>query len=77
MYIVLDFYEIYFAELPVLVFEWLEIQVEIISRRNLVDFVIWTKDRLNLLKKVKNHWSRVFDFWYTSIVEGYIVEFTV
>lgn len=30
-----------------------------------------------MFKEVKNCWFRVVDFWYTSIVENYVIEFMV
>ena len=32
---------------------------------------------LNKLRSVDNRWSRAVDFWFKSIKEGYIVEFTI
>lgn len=58
-------------------FEWLERKIAIRTIRNLDELVIWTKDKVNKLKNVKNHWSRAVDFWYMRIIEGFIVEFVV
>lgn len=77
MYIFLDFHEIYFVEFPMLVFQWLEKKAKIRSRIIPLYSISWTKDRLNLLNDVNNCWSREVDFRYTSVVEGYTMDFMV
>ena len=41
------------------------------------ELVVCTKDRWNGLKNVQNSWSRAIYLWYTSILEGHIMEFAV
>lgn len=77
MYLFSNFHEVYLAKFLVLLFEWLERNTLIRVIRIPKGPIIWTKYRLNQLENVKNHWSRAEYFRYTSIVEGYIMEFVV
>ena len=54
--------------------DWFERKIVIRTVRIPWEPVVWSKDRLNQLENSQNHRTRAIDFWYTIIIEGYIME---
>ena len=72
-----NLHEPFFAESLIVLFQWLKRQAEINTIRPYQERIKWDKSVLERLATVNNCWSRVVDFWFRSIKEGYIVEFSI
>ena len=76
-YIYSDIHEIFFAEFPIMLHEWLSI----LARRHTNLQRRETLERNDQLvcevTSVSNTISGFFDFWVDSILQGYIIEFAV
>ena len=73
----MDIHEIFFAEFPIILQEWLS---ELATRQT--NFQIkgvaeWTDQLTQEVAQVTNHISRSVDFWIDSILEGYVTELEV
>ena len=69
--------EIFFTEFLVLLHEWL---VGLASRRTNYqtrEISEWSDQLVHDITSVSNTVSRVVDFWVDSILQGYIIEFTI
>ena len=76
-YLYTDIHEIFFAEFPIVLHEWLSrlaTQQTNFQRREAVE---WSAQLIRELAIVSNPISRAIDFWFDSILKGYITEFAV
>ena len=76
-YIYADIHEIFFAEFPIMLYEWLS---KLTTQKNNFqggEPTEWNLFLIERLKRINNPISRVVDFWVDSIIEGYITEFFV
>ena len=76
-YIYFDIHEIFFAEFPIVLHEWLsrlETRQTNFQRREAVG---WSAQLIHKVTSVSNPISRAIDFWVDSILQGYIIEFAV
>ena len=76
-YIYSDIHEVFFAEFPIVLHEWLcKLATQ---QRNFQggEPKEWSLFLVERLKRINNPISRVVDFWVDSILEGYISEFVV
>ena len=76
-YIYFDIHEVFFTEFPIVLHEWLLIldrRQTNLQRREAVD---WSDQLMREVTSVSNTISRVVDFWFDSILQGYIIEFAV
>ena len=76
-YIYSDIHEIFFAEFPILLHEWLlrlATKQTNFQRRETVE---WSDQLVHEVTSVSNSISRAVDFWVDSILQGYITEFAV
>ena len=76
-YIYSDIHEIFFAEFPFILHEWLsslERRKTNFQRRAAVE---WNDKLVRKVTSVSKTISRAIDFWVDSILQGYITEFVV
>ena len=75
-YLFNDLHEIFFCEFPIIFYEWIAI---IAQKKKCFKATptIWNVVSINYLKSVSKSISRVVDFWFDSIIGGYITEFAV
>ena len=76
-YLYIDIHEIFFAEFPIVLHEWLS---RLVTRRTNFqrrEVVEWSAQLIRELTSVSNPISRAIDFWVNSILQGYITEFAV
>ena len=75
-YLFTDLHEIFFCEFPIIIYEWIAI---IAQKKKCFKATptIWNVVSINCLKSVSNSISRAVDFWFDSIIGGYITEFAV
>jgi len=76
-YLFTDLHEIFFAEFPIIFYEWISRIAEKKTCFRRDQPTIWNVVSINRLKSVSNSISRVVDYWFDSIVGGYIIEFLV
>ena len=75
-YLFTDLHEIFFCEFPLIFKEW----IAIIAQKNKcfkATPTIWNVVSINRLKSVSNSISSAIDFWFDSIIGGYITEFAI
>ena len=75
-YLFTDLHENFFCEFPIIFYEW----IAIITQKNKcfkATPTIWNVVSVNCLKSVSNSISRAVDYWFDSIIGGYITEFAV
>jgi len=76
-YFFTDLHEILFSEFPIIFYEWIAL---IAKKKNCFRKdtpTIWNAVSINRLKSVSNSISRAADYWFDSILGGYITEFTI
>ena len=75
-YLFTDLHEFFFTKFPIIFYEWIAI---IAKKKNCFKATptIWNTVSINHLKSVRNSISRVVDYWFDSILGGYIAEFVV
>ena len=76
-YIYSDIHEIFFAEFPILLHEWLSrlaTKQTNLQRRETME---WNDQLVREVTSVSNTISRAVDFWDNSILQGYIIELAV
>ena len=76
-YLHINIHEIFFAEFPIVLHEWLSrlaTQQTNFQRREAVE---WSAQLIHELTSVSNPISRAADFWVDNILQGYITEFAV
>ena len=75
-YLFTDLHEIFVSEFPIIFYEWIAI---ITQKKNCFKATptIWNDVTINYLKSVSNSISRAMDYWFDSIIGGYITEFAV
>ena len=76
-YIYSDIHEIFFAEFPIVLHEWLSILATRQTNFQRREAVEWSAQLIRELTIVSNPISRAVDFWVDSILQGYITEFAV
>ena len=67
---------IFFATYANELYEWLSKLTDkniFKKKRN----IVWTPELIQTVKSVDNPISRAVDFWLASLLEGFIIEFTV
>ena len=77
MYIYYDIHEVFFAEFPTILHEWLSILVTKQTNFQRRETVEWSEQLVHEVTNVSNPISRAVDFWVDSILQGYIIEFTI
>jgi len=76
-YLFTDMHEIFFVEFPIIFHEWLS---RITDRKNCFkgdQSTRWNPVLINRLKIISNSIYRAVDYWFDSILGGYITEFAV
>ena len=76
-YIYSDIHEIFFAEFPIVLHEWLSILATRKTNFQKSEAVEWSNQLVHEITSVSNTVSRAVDFWVDSILQGYITEFEV
>ena len=76
-YIYSDIHEIFFAEFPILLNEWLSRLVTKQTKIQRRETIEWSDQLVPEVTSVSNKISRVVDFWVDSILKGYINGFVV
>ena len=77
VYIYSDIHEIFFAEFPVIVHEWLSRLVRRQTNFQRREVVKWNEQLVHKVTSASNTISRAIDFWVESILQGYITKFVV
>ena len=76
-YIYSNIHDIFFVKIPILLHEWLSrlaTKQTNLQRRETVE---WSDQLVHEVTSVSNPISRVVDFWFESILQGYITKFAV
>jgi hypothetical protein len=65
-YLYSDLHELFFAEFPCLLHEWLKRQMEVNSTVLPSEPIVWDQAKLDSLKALDNKWTRAIDFWFSE-----------
>ena len=76
-YIYFDIHDIFFAEFPILLHEWLRRLATKQTKFQRREIVEWSDQLVHEVTSVSNFVSRAVDFWVDSILQGYITKFAV
>ena len=72
-----NIHEIFFAEFPILLHEWLSILATKHPNFQRREIVEWSNHLVREVTSVSSPISRAIDFWVDSILQGYITKFAV
>ena len=75
-YIYFDIHEVFFAEFPIVLHEWLSILARRQTNFQRRETVKWNDQLVHEVTSVSNTISRAVDFWVDSILQGYITVIT-
>ena len=75
-YIYFDIHEVFFAEFPIVMHEWLSILARRQTNFQRRETVKWNDQLVHEVTNVSNTISRAVDFWVDSILQGYITVIT-
>ena len=76
-YIYSDIPNIFFAEFPIVLHEWLSILATLKTNFQRREVVEWNDQLVHEITSVSNTISRAIDFWVDIIFQGYITKFAV
>ena len=76
-YVFCDVYEIFFGSIHIELHHWLSRLAERRTNFQERQSPLWTRARINLLKRVNNEISRTVDFWTTRTLEAFVTEFAI
>ena len=76
-YLHINIHEIFFAEFPIVLHEWLSRLVTRQTKFQRREAIKWSAQLIHKLTSVSDPISRAIDFWVNIILQGYITEFTV
>ena len=76
-YIYLDIHEIFLAEFPIVLHEWLSRLARRPTNFHRREAFEWSDRLVRKVTSVSNTISRAIDFWVDSILQGYITDFAV
>jgi hypothetical protein len=64
-YLYMDMHEIFFAEFPCLLYEWLKRKTTTNSTVWPLEPVVWDQTTLKILEVLDNKWNQDIEFWFS------------